>query len=243
MKKQNRTLIVVFGFILALVVFFLIQTGNLKNNEIPTIDVKADAENAAPATQESLGEPLKDESKSAVNAEEQKIFGAIGSDLLNCFDLKAGSLPESLPIQIESLVTAVQADFGPSTSHQDRWMNWHLRNRENSERRVRLEVNEGENGAITRELKYFAVDKEGLPVPLELAPEKKNNPSDENLDQMLKEGEVFFKEKSAYVAFAGGEHIEYVEKNGELSEFEFQKGDRFFRCQNLKTRDACQCVK
>ena len=60
---------------------------------------------------------------------------------------------------------------------------------------------------------------------------------------MLKEGDVFFKEKAGYAAFAGGEHVEFIEKNGTLNEIEFQKGDRFYRCQGFKSRESCQCVR
>jgi hypothetical protein len=246
MKKQNRTLVIVFVFVLGLMVVVLKQGGILKpgeNSVAIEVNDPSKAGGADPA-QESLGDPVQEHSESnALRGDEERIFSLIVTDLNNCFEFKNFTLPPSLPVTIESILNSVQSELGPAANQADRWMNWHLKNKEGVERRVRLEITEGDEGKIVRELKYFAVDKEGLPVPMNLPPEKKDNPTDETLNSMLKEGDVFYKEKAAYAVFSGGARVEFVEKNGQLSELEFQKGDRYFRCQNLKLRDSCQCVR
>lgn len=246
MKKQNRTLLIIFVFVLGLLAVVLKQGGLLSSSEkSAAIEVTDTSQSASGETaQEALGEAVQDRPEgAAAKGEDEKMFSLIVTDLNNCFELKNINVPDSLPVTIESVLNSVQSELGPAANQADRWMNWHLKNREGAERRVRLEITEGDEGKVVRELKYFAVDKEGLPVPMSLPPEKKDNPSDETLNAMLKEGDVFYKEKAAYAVFSGGARIEFVEKNGQLSELEFQKGDRYFRCQNFKLRDACQCVR
>lgn len=243
-KNQNKSLIYVSLFVALLLAFVFKYTGAFdqkqKPNEIETSD--AAAENSTPPSQEAMAEPQVPVVTKASDLEDQKTFSYIMSDLSNCFDLKS-SVGESTPLTIESVISSVQSELGPAVGQADRSMNWHLRNREGIERRLHMEITESDDGKIFREMKYFAVDNEGLPVPMELAPEKSNNPSDEVVNQMLKEGDVFFKEKAAYALFSSGARIEFTEKNGQLSDFEFQKGERFFRCQNLNARDACQCIQ
>jgi len=246
MKSQNRTLLVVVSLTLFILFGILYQQGVFeRSTQGGGIEVTDQNINNIPEPQQELmGEAVKEGGAAAQMAlDEQKMFQLILTDLSNCFDLKNNPNLESSPITIESIVSHTQEDLGPVTRQADRWMNWHLRSQGGSEHRIRMELNELDGGKVVRLLKYFAVDKEGLPIPVEIAPEKSDNPTDEVVNQMLKEGEVFFKEKAATTIFSAGEHIDYVEKNGILAEFEFQKADRFFRCQNFKTRESCQCVR
>jgi hypothetical protein len=244
MKKQNRTLVVVIVFAVAVLaaLFFIFRQESSGPAGIEVTD-----ENAASLPepqQEAMGEPLKEDvTLDQARNDEQKMFQLILTDLSNCFDLKNGYMNDSAPVTIESVLAHIQPEMGSATTQADRWMNWHLRLKDGSEKRLRLELNETDDGRVSRLVRYFAVDKEGLPLPLELPPEKSENPTDELINQMLKEGDVFFKEKGAVATFAGGEHVDYVEKNGNLYELEFQKASMFFRCQGFKSRDSCQCIR
>jgi hypothetical protein len=192
--------------------------------------------------QEAMGEPALNQTTPG-QIEDEKLFSLIMSDLNGCFDIKGGAVPESVPVTIEAIFSAVLSDLGAPIGQADRSMNWHLKNHEGVERRLRLEITEADDGQVLRELKYFAVDPEGLPIPVEVSADKRINPSDEVVNHMLKEGDVFYKEKSAYAIFADNSRIEFTEKNGKLAEFEFQKGNSYFRCQSLAARDGCQCIR
>lgn len=246
MKRQNRTLIVLFVLVIGLLLYYFQKTGvvNSSNSEDPAQELIDKREATMPEpTQEAMGEPVKVGTENTNSAEDQKTFAIILADMNSCLDFKTGEIPTAAALNVESIISAVQADLGPNIGQADRSTSWHLKNHEGVERRVRLEISESDDGQIYRELKYFAVDKDGQSIPMDLPPEKKSNPSDEVVNQMLKEGDVFYKERAAYALFAGDARIEYNEKNGELADFEFQNGERYFRCQNLKTRDSCQCVR
>lgn len=244
-KKQNRILFFVFGFLILALSLLLSKQGHLNSDAMKNgLEMKEGLEENLPEPeQETMGEAIKEGTLDLAKLDELKMFQLILGDLVACFALKASSAGEPPPVTVEVLISQLQADFGPSTKQVDHWMNWHFKNREGLEKRIHLELNEDDEGKVIRSLKYFAVDKEGLPIPIELAPEKSMNPTDEMVSAMLKEGDVFYKEKSGVVIFAGGEHLEYIEKNGVLAEVELQKADRYFRCQNLKTRESCQCIR
>jgi hypothetical protein len=243
MKQQNRTLVFVFVFVIGVMFVVLTKTGVLKlDPQEKSVEIETEADATLPEpSQEAMGDKLEDGSQNL--SDEQKIFSIVLDDMTRCFDIKNASGPGPVPVQVDALMNAIQPDMGPSLSQGDRSMSWYLKNKEGVERRLRLEISETEDGKLIRSLKYFAVDRDGLPIEMPLAPDRKDNPSDEVLNSMLKEGDVFYKEKAAYAIFSGGSRLEFIEKNGFLSEIEFQKGSRFFRCQNLKAREACQCVK
>lgn len=245
-------LVITFLFILGLLAVVLKNSeliGN-KNKEV-NLEVDGNINNEA-LNQEEMAEPdLGATSSSDIlggpselgTPEEQKVFQQILNDLADCLDIKYSTGSDSAPLSIESLIAQVASDLGPATIKGDRFMNWHLQMSDGSEKRLRLEINEDEEGVQYKELKYFSVDGEGLPTPLPLTKEQSENPTDDFIQQMLKSGEVLYKEKAGYLAFSGGEHVEYFERNGVLSELEFQKNDRYYRCQGLKSRDSCQCIR
>lgn len=241
-KKQNRTLLILVVFTLLALGYVLQREGKLAmlfglgEDEVSGSSEKKSA-------QDQMGDQVGQASPAeAQKTENQKAFAQILGDLSECLDIKSPEASIKAAVQVETLIQQFQGELGPITHQADRWMNWHLRNRDGKERRLRLEITENDEGKIGRELHYYAVDREGQPAPIELERERSNNPSDEIVNQMLKEGEVFYKERAAFATFPGGERLEYVEKDGELSEIEFIKGEKFYRCNNLKARESCQCV-
>lgn len=242
-KKQNRTLIIFVIVTLVILGYVLNREGKLADL-FGIGEVKEEGLDRPASDQDSMGDQVGGSSVDAAQRiENQKAFAQILGDLSECLDIKSPEASGEAPVELETLLQQFQGELGPINHQSDRWMNWHLRNNEGKERRLRLEITENDEGKIGRELHYFAVDRDGQPLPIEIEPEKANNPSDDIVNQMLKEGEVFYKERAAYVVFPGGERAEYVEKNGELAEIEFVKGEKFYRCNNLKARENCQCVR
>lgn len=237
-RKQNRTIWVLAAVILVLLLIFLVRDGRLSEALLETEDQPVDA-----TTSQSLEEQFGDKvlGDGSTKGPDQQKFQETLNRLAQCFQVSGATLPESSPIQIETLFQKFQADFGPVSHQADRWVNWHLRTREGKERRLRLEITESDSGQIGRELHYFAVDRTGLPTPIELEPEKAMNPSDEVINQMLKEGEVFTKEKASVAFFPNQARVEYVEKDGQLSELEFYMNEHQFRCHDVKVPENCQC--
>ncbi len=246
LNRQNRTIA-----ILAVIVFSVLAYLFFKDSS-PKIEEGSEAEQTEEvieenvATQENMGDQVTGTTllpTNPVDTEEQKTFGLIIGDIADCLDLKISELDGSPEVKLDSLTEVFQSELGQASFQADRWQNWHMRMRDGKERRIRLEISENDEGKVTKELKYFSVDREGQPSTIEQDDEKSLNPSDETLDQLLKEGEVFFKERAAYVVFPNGERIEYLEKDGTLSEIEIIKGDRYYRCGNISERDSCQCIR
>jgi hypothetical protein len=243
MNRQNRALAFVIFFSVAALGVLLWTTGVLRAPE--AVENKRVSQEAPTGPgPESMGDPVPSDSPaSAAKIEAQKSFAQILMDLGDCFGLKTPQSSDEAPVSVETLLLHLQSELGPPSRQIDRWMSWHFHNREGRERRLRLEITETDTGTMKRELHLFAVDRDGQPVPLELDEEKSENPSDEVVNQLLHEGDVFFKEKAGSIEFPNHERIEFVETDGALSEMEFVRGDSLFKCTNLKMREACSCVK
>lgn len=244
-RKQNAALLIFVVIVLAGLGYILVKEGKLsqfyseqavdeEGNPIPSAEVDE---------QSTLGDSVDSSLGSPGTIEDQKTFAVILDDLSECLDIKSAGASEAAPVGIDSIISLYQSELGAAKGPSDRWMNWHLRNRDGKEKRLRLEVKEDDNGHTLRELHYFSVDRSGQPTSIELEDDRRDNPSDEVINSMLREGEVFYKDRSSYVTFSSGERIEFVEKNGELSEIEFIKGESFFRCGDLESRENCQCTK
>lgn len=247
-RKQNRSLLIFVAIVLAGLGYLLIREGKMSElytdgKAVGTAAVVAEDANVLHEQGELGAVASTSEQSSLQITEKQKAFAVILDDLSECLNIKTGRASGSSPVSVETILSSYQSELGAINSQSDRWVNWHLRNRDGKERRLRLEVKEDESGRPSRELHYYAVDRGGELSAIELPDDRSQNPSDDTIMTMLREGEVFFKDRAAFAVFSGGERIEYVEKNGELSEIEFIKGDSFFRCADLSSRENCQCTR
>lgn len=254
MGKQNRVLAFVVVFAIILLSFVLYRMGVFGNaSEKSTLDSAAGSNVEDQMESDAMGIPVSElgnsEQTAAENGgsatsdpKEEQAFAEILLDLRSCLGFSGGEVPKAVTPTLENLMKQFPDELGAANSY-DRWMNWHLRNREGNERRLRLEVTSNDEGRMVRELKWYAVDREGLPIPLELDRERSINPKDDTIAQMLREGEVFFREKAAGNVFTNGDRVDYVLRNDRLSEFEITKGQTFYRCASLKGRETCQCTR
>jgi hypothetical protein len=248
MIKQNRALGFLFIFAFIIVGLILFRTGLIgggSSDELVITSDGTDTEKRGSSAQEAMGDPVNATAKpvgaskdtsSDGSPDEQKSFAEVLKAMTSCLQATV-TIPAAVPATAENFLALLQTAWG-APNLTDRWMNWHFHNREGVERRLRLEVTDSSNGAPGRELHYFAVDREGLPIPMALENVQTHNPSDEVIDGILKEGEVFFKEKSVGGNFPGGQLVEYIEKNGTLDSFEVHRADKTFHCPSLKT---CLC--
>jgi|SRR6185312_7180557 len=243
-RKQNRALLIFVAVILIGLGFFLFRDGKLTKHDHdktnPTVVTEPTEKNITSDFQEQPESEVNSESQ---RVEKQKAFAQIVGDLADCFGYKIGEPNSSAPVSLDSFLQQFQSELGPVAHQTDKWVDWHLRTEDGDEKRLRLEISENDDGTIRKELHYYAMGRGGEPVPVELTPAQSVNPSDQMLNDMLREGEVFLKEQAGSVVFPNGERLDYVEKNDELSEIEFVKGEKFFQCQDLSHREQCQCMK
>ena len=248
-RKHNRTLLIFVVVVLLILGWVLFREGKLKDVTDPAnspSSVGAPAETSAgdASLQDQMGDQVKPAPTiSEPASEKQKVFAEIRADLLDCLAIRGSNVDDSSPQSLETLLKTIQPDWGPVVHQSDRWMNWQLRTPEGKERRLRLEIIELEDSKVSRELHYYSVDRDGQPMPIDIGDSKSMNPNDEIINQMLKDGEVTEKERAAYVEFGSGERVEYLEDNGDLSEIEVIKAGRSYRCNTLKARESCQCIR
>ena len=202
------------------------------SNKIESIQSEAFTNPSSPSATTDDQNPL---------IQEQKHFSATLTQMHECLKMK-GRVPILSVPGIDNVIRSLPEALGEATI-QDRWLNWHMHHQSGGERRIRLVIDPDGLGEPGGELRYFAVDKEGLPVPLKLEGIQTHNPTYEVINTLLKEGEVFYKEKAATAVFQNGKRIQYIEKNDSLSEFEISLGDGIFKCTEiLKPNENCQCI-
>lgn len=239
-RRQNRTIWILAAVVFLVLVTFLIRDGKLEDF-FHEPQPGGEIFEKSSSIEEQYGDKVPVPPPSAEVPGQEKFTETLDR-MAQCLQIANVDLPAPIFLQIESVFRKLQGAFGTEIHQADRWMAWHLRSREGKERRLRLEITETDEGKIGKELHYFDVDRQGQTTPIEIASEKAMNPTDEVISQMLKEGEVFYKERAAVAFFAENNRVEFLEKDGELSELLVIKGDRQFRCANVKTPELCQCL-
>ncbi len=248
-RKQNRTLFLIIIAIVVILAFVLRREKKVQEFfEEPVQEQAEQGDLLSPAPVLPDSTVSTSPAPASVNAvststDQQKAFVEVFEDMTECLDIKSASYSEKDPVEIDMVLSQLQTDLGSPRFNSDLWMNWHMRTREGKEKRVRLEIISGNDQPQMRELRYFIVDRDGNPQPVDLEDSKAINPSDETLNQMLREGEVFYKERAGFYAFANGERLEFLEKNGELSEIEMVRGESIFKCSDVRARENCRCLK
>jgi hypothetical protein len=174
---------------------------------------------------------------------ERQTFAKIMDEMRDCLEMSRTGFGEDNPVTVETMTSQVAQDFGQANGQGDRWYSWKLNTPGGEERLLRLDYFEDELGNPQREMHYFVVRSETDVIPLDLPPDKSLNPPDEFIRGTLGDGNVSYLERARYSTFPSGERVDFVEKNGKLAEIEVTRGEHFFRCDNIKDKQSCHCVR
>jgi hypothetical protein len=177
------------------------------------------------------------DSSNGVTANMASFLREIGA----CLQIK-NSWNENAKPSLSELQTSLQSTFGELTATTSDWKNVHLTLPNGERRRLHIEViADGEEG-VRKELQYYGVDGEDLPVPMSLPPEQAANPTDAFVAGLLSEGQVTLEEEAHHGSYAAEAEIYYAERDGFLSEFEINFQGKRVRCENInKPLGACRC--
>lgn len=157
-----------------------------------------------------------------------------------CLDIKNIVYLE-LPT-LQSLNTSLKPEMGELDEVSTEWFNTHVNLPSGEQRRIRIEVEGRGEESSHRILKYYGLDKEGLPISIDVPSDQKYNPSANYINQLEQEGAVVMREKAARAVFSGGGDIYYVERNGLLKDVEVTFKDRSFKCSGMESLSAtCAC--
>lgn len=199
--------------------------------------------------------PRRDRSEMSKAAPPQPGHG-VPSDLLeslrDCLALapgqprREGQAKLEAPIQLLSMddfQQGLEKDLGPAMAQGDLWTEWVVRLSGGLDRKIHLENRESTEGHIQRRLSVYQLDQTGQTQPLKMEGLDEENPSMQLISNLLNEGEVLRKESSKYYRYAGGERLEFIEVDSLPVELEIVRGEVFFRCDHLKSPDACTCIR
>lgn len=133
------------------------------------------------------------------------------------------------------------SQLGEPLKTRERWIDWSFKIEGGKERRVHWENVEDDSGKIRPTLMVFDLDERGDPVPYPMDARDQEEPTQEYVDNLLSQGQGLQKETSNLKEYAGGIHLEYLEKNGQLKEVEFERDNIFFRCDQVTQTNTCHC--
>ena len=144
---------------------------------------------------------------------------------------------------LENWKNALRSELGEVVLEAEDWTNTHLVLPSGEKRRIRIESEVGEDNRITRKLKYAGVDKDDLPVPINLPAEQTVDPNETFIASLEKEGQVTLVEKAERLYYSDGSEVMSVLRNNIVSEIEINKAGRSFHCWNLdKNNRQCDCL-
>jgi hypothetical protein len=235
MKRQNRTLIIIFAFVLGLLGYVVQKVGVLPP---PVTEV---ANSKASLSQDALGEPIAATEEGRKQNEISKNFNSNVSTMFQCLGLKTPNLPKDIKINSDTIIKLLEQEWGLSTIQGDHALTWSLKMPDGVERRIRIEITENEEKVVQKEMKFYIVNKEGISIPVDVPEEKRINPSDQTIDQLIKEGEVTQKERLSFTKFQNGGLFESLERDENPSEVSIQLQEKIIRCPDIKTAEPCDC--
>lgn len=145
------------------------------------------------------------------------------------------------PLENVSTSEDLFQQLGEPLKARERWVDWSFKVSGGRERRVHWENVEDDSGKIRPTLMVFDLDEKGDPVPFPMDARDQEEPSQDYVDGLLAEGQGVQKETSNLREYIGGIHLEYLEKNGQLKEVEFERDNIFFRCDQVTQTNTCHC--
>jgi hypothetical protein len=168
-------------------------------------------------------------------------YKSAAQNLKSCFGI-SGNIEIREP-GLEAWKNLISSTLGEVTSQAEEWRNTHVVLPNGEQRRIHLEVENNDQGLPVLKLKYAGVDKEDLPVPIELPREQSENPSPTFLASLENEGKITLFEISEKWKLSENGEVSVIERNGIVNEIEITKNGKSFRCNQLESSQGhCDCL-
>lgn len=189
---------------------------------------------AKSAAQEAATQEFVENEPQVSASGELSIPAAVITELKKCLGTKAG---------LDSVSNSQDLfnQLGEPIKSRERWVDWSFKAEDGKERRVHWENVEDDSGKIRPTLMVFDLDERGDPIPYPMDTRDQEEPTQEYVDNLLRQGQGVQKETSNLREYSGGVHLEYLEKNGQLKEVEFERDNVFFRCDQVNQANTCHC--
>lgn len=154
-------------------------------------------------------------------------------EIVKCFGAES---PYAKMSSADELVKQI-LETHPAQKSQFEVENTHVRLNDGSVRRLHLIQSDASGGKNTRELRYYSLDAEGLPVLIPLPDKDRLNPSEAFIDSLKKEGTVIYHQVKENRTLKDGSSISLDTINNSIYEFQLFSKEMTFSCREI----ICQC--
>jgi hypothetical protein len=178
---------------------------------------------------ESMASPHGDSSGSLA----PEVLQKFQKEIAHCFGADS---PLAKSTNTDRLVEQILAS-NPTQKAQLEVENTHVRLKDGSIRRLHLIPSDTSSSQSAKELRYYSLDNEGLPVLIPLPEERRLNPTPEFLASLLSEGTVVFHQLKENRFLKDGSHLSLNTINTHVFEFQLFSKEKTFSCRELE----CQC--
>ncbi len=197
--------------------------------------------NSAKSDTLSDGEPVPADHSPSQIPRDNFIQALTGAQ--TCFQFQNSLQATEGDPNLENWKSALHSELGEVALEAEDWTSTQIVLPNGEKRRIRIESEVGEDNRITRKLKYAGVDKDDLPVPINLPTEQTVDPNETFIASLEKEGQVTLVEKAERLYYSDGSEVMSVVRNNLVSEIEINKASRSFHCWNLdKSNHQCDCL-
>ncbi len=193
---------------------------------------------------------VKDETSTTLSASDRAAYEVEKQDLKLTFtdlkeclgvDVTGAELLDPRNIFAQDILLQLQKSIGEAVHYVDKKVSWIIKKNSGSSEKIEMEVfQQGDNSYKTEVKKYLHDQRLGW-VEISFSELDKREILSRGINQWLHEGELVSKNRSGIYFFKNGSSYAFSEVDGQLAEVEFTKDEKYFKCQNIKHRESCQC--
>lgn len=230
-RKIRWTLIIVVLFFAGLLVDYMFLHLVFKQKNLSGVssaqEIPPPPEIASISVQNAVGE-IEEDTKVP-----EAVLQKFQSEIAKCFGTES---PVSQSTSTDRFVHELLA-MNESVRSTFEVENIHVRLKDGTLRRLHLIQADPSSGKNVKELRYFSLDSEGMPVKIPLPDDKRMNPSPEFIDSLKSEGTLVFHQLKEKRTLKDGSELSLNVINNHVFEFQLFGKEKSFFCRELE----CQC--
>jgi hypothetical protein len=198
------------------------ELANLKNKD-PSIPVKA-----------KIDPPTFVDLKKCLNPSQKK-----GEEIL---PEQRNIMSSAISSSREQMIPIFSEIFRAPKFQSLRWSEWVIGLPDGTAKKLRLENIETDEGREGRELHAYIKAAGGEWLPIEILEKYSNNPSDELINEWLREGEVIEVRRAELYYFDSEIWLEVISNQTEIENLDLSTAIKRFSCSFEKRIATCQCL-
>ncbi len=132
-----------------------------------------------------------------------------------------------------TLAADLEKTYGVQSKNRD-IENFHLRTATGEEKRIHITMESPDK----KQVRFFGVDDEGLPVPIPLTPEQRKMNTEDLIESLKSEGQIFLHQTKERWLLGNGSSFIVTFENNETREFQIFGAARTLSC----LENSCQCL-